>query len=61
MKSFMLLFFEFSLGHGKTTLTRGCRSKQDGYKGAEPEKRTVCSSRLGKEAKPIPDAFHPNF
>lgn len=59
MKSFMLLFFKFSLDHGKTTLTRGCRSKQDGYKGAEPEKRTV--NRLGKEAKPIPDAFHPNF
>lgn len=55
----MLLFFKFSLDHGKTTLTRGCGSKQDGYKGAEPEKRTV--NRLGKEAKPIPDAFHPNF
>lgn len=61
MKSFVLLFFKFLLDHGKTTLTRGCRSKQNGYKVAEPEKQTVCNSRLEKEAKQIPDVFHPNF
>lgn len=61
MKSLMRLFFKFSLDPEKTTLTRGCRSTQNGYRVAEPEKQTVCNSRLRKVANRIPDVFHLNF